>query len=285
MISIEGDPLNSNQPLISAFIICQNEERQILRCLTSVCWCDEIIVVDSGSTDNTLEICRDFAARSPKAVKITHHPWSGYVAQKRFALSLCSGRWVLNLDADEEVSHELAIEIQTLIKNDTINRLTHNGFYLNRVIFFLNRWWRKGAWYPEYRLRLCRREDTTWGGRDPHEKASVTGKTSRCKGELYHYSFTDLSDYIRRVTTLALTAATTMHERGEGSSLFKLAARPLARFFKFFVVKRGFREGRAGLIVALIEGFSVLVKYAKLWELGASSGGNSDTLNERKEPR
>jgi glycosyltransferase involved in cell wall biosynthesis len=259
-------------PLISAFIICQNEERQILRCLKSIAWCDEIIVVDSGSTDNTLQICRDFAASFPKDVKITYQAWSGYVAQKRFALSLCTGRWVLNLDADEEVSPLLAREIQALIRSDANIRLSYNGFYLNRVIFFLNRWWRKGAWYPEYRLRLCRREATTWGGRDPHEKASVTGKTSRCKGELYHYSFTDLSDYIRRVTTLALTAANTMHERGERSSLFKLLGRPLARFFKFFVVKRGFREGRAGLMVALIESFSVLVKYAKLWELDVDKG-------------
>jgi glycosyltransferase involved in cell wall biosynthesis len=251
---------------VSAFIVCCNEEHQIRRCLESLTWCDEIIIVDSGSNDRTLEICREFTS------KISHRPWSGYVEQKRHALSLCSCTWVLNLDADEEVSADLAAELQAIARRDSVHQENHSGYYLNRVVFFLNRWWRKGGWYPEYRLRFCRRSSTTWGGEDPHEKAFVEGTTGRCRGELFHYSFSDLTDYARRLNTLASNAAATMLKKGTSCSLLDLIVRPLARFFKFYIAKRGFREGIAGLVVALIESYGVLLKYAKLWELrsGAS---------------
>lgn len=250
---------------VSAFIVCCNEERQIRRCLESVRWCDEIIVVDSGSTDTTLAICAEFTE------KISHRTWSGYVEQKRHALSLCSGTWVLNLDADEEVSPELASELQAIAQRDARGEISTNGYYINRVVFFLNRWWRKGGWYPEYRLRFCRRQATTWGGADPHEKAFVTGATARCAAELFHYSFTDLTDYARRLNTLASNAALTMHRKGARGSVVDLLFRPVARFCKFYIIKRGWREGRAGLIVALIESYGVLLKYAKLWELRAGA--------------
>jgi glycosyltransferase involved in cell wall biosynthesis len=246
---------------VSAFIVCCNEERQIRRCLESLSWCDEIVIVDSGSTDQTLEICREFTTN------ISHRAWSGYVEQKRHALSLCTGTWVLNLDADEEVSPELAAELQGILQRDTVGQVAHNGFYINRVVYFLDRWWRKGGWYPEYRLRFCRRTATTWGGEDPHEKAAVAGSTDRCRGELFHYSFTDLTDYVRRLNTLSGNAAITMNRKRVRCSLFTLVLRPIARFFKFYLVKRGFREGIAGLVVALIEAYGVFLKYAKLWEL------------------
>jgi glycosyltransferase involved in cell wall biosynthesis len=247
---------------ISAFIVCCNEERQIRRCLESVKWCDEIVVVDSGSTDATLEICREYTA------KIYHRAWEGYVIQKRFALEQCSSDWVLNIDADEEVSPELQREIQAILVADTAPaRPEIHGYYLNRVVYFLQRWWRKGGWYPEYRLRLCRRAVTTWGGEDPHEKAFVRGATKRCVGELFHYSFTDLTDYVRRLNTLSANAAHTLIKKGRSGSLINIILHPLARFFKFYVSKRGFREGTAGLIVATIEAYSAFLKYAKVWEL------------------
>ncbi len=245
---------------ISAFIVCCNEERQIRRCLESVRFCDEIVIVDSGSTDRTLQICSEYTN------KITHHEWQGYVLQKRYALSQCSSDWVLNIDADEEVSVELQEEIVDILQGDKAGRVTTDGFLLNRVVFFLDRWWRKGGWYPEYRLRLCRRSVTTWGGEDPHEKAEVYGETKRCKGELHHYSFTDLTDYVRRMNTLSSNATSSLIRRGASASAVAIIFRSLARFFKFYVSKRGFREGMAGLIVASIEAYSVLLKYAKLWE-------------------
>jgi glycosyltransferase involved in cell wall biosynthesis len=242
---------------VSAFIVCCNEERQIRRCLQSVSWCDEIVVVDSGSSDKTLAICQEFTT------KVFYRPWEGYVAQKAHALSLCSSEWVLNLDADEEVSPGLARELREITERDAGE---YNGYYLNRVVFFLHRWWRKGGWYPEYRLRFCRRRKTTWGGEEPHEKASVVGQTTRCQGELFHYSFSDITDYVRRCNTLSSNAADTLVKRGKHLSLLNLITRPIARFLKFYFVKKGYREGVAGLIVALVEAQSVLLKYAKLWE-------------------
>jgi glycosyltransferase involved in cell wall biosynthesis len=250
---------------VSAFIVCCNEARQIRRCLESIAWCDEIVVVDSGSTDATLTICREFTD------KIVHRDWTGYVDQKRYALSLCTGAWVLNLDADEEVSPELRDELISITSRDYSGDIAHNGYYLNRVVFFLNRWWRKGGWYPEYRLRFCRRLATTWGGEDPHEKAFVTGSTARCQGELFHYSFSDLTDYARRLNTLASNAALTMQRKGVSPRALSIITRPIARFIKFYLVKRGFREGVAGLVVALIESYGVLLKYAKVWELSSCS--------------
>lgn len=238
-----------------------NEERQIRRCLESIKWCDELVIVDSGSTDSTLEICREYTD------KILHRDWQGYVLQKRFALEQCTSEWVLNLDADEEVSVGLRDEILGILEKDaTPEHTSPQGYYINRVVFFLDRWWRKGGWYPEYRLRLCRRIVTTWGGEDPHEKASVMGPISRCKGELFHYSFTDLTDYVRRVNTLSSNAATTLLTKGVNPSLVAILFRPPIRFLKFYLTKQGFREGIAGLVVALIEAYGVLLKYAKVWE-------------------
>lgn len=264
------NPTNPRRSTVSAFIVCRDEERQIRRCLESVRWCDEIIVVDSGSTDKTIEICREYTD------KISYRAWTGYVDQKRHALSLCSGDWVLNLDADEEVSLDLAHELIRITELDAAGELKENGFLLNRVVFFLNRWWRKGGWYPEYRLRFCRRDATTWGGEDPHEKATVTGRSAKCKGELFHYSFTDLTDYIRRLNTLASNAAITMQRRGDSCNIFThIIGRPIARFFKFYLIKKGYKEGVAGLVVALIESYGVLIKYSKLWEI--RSGASSNT--------
>jgi glycosyltransferase involved in cell wall biosynthesis len=229
------------------------------RCLESVQWCDEIVVIDSGSTDKTLEICREFTGR------IYERPWPGFVAQKQFGLEQCRGEWILNLDADEEVSPELKDEILRTIGGDKAKEF--NGYLLSRVVFYLNRWWRKGGWYPEYRLRLCRRSATIWGGKDPHEKATVTGKTKRLKGELRHYTYVDMAHQIRSLNNYSSTAARSMFENGKRASLLKLLLNPPARFFKFYLVKRGFREGLPGFIVALLESYYVFMKYAKLWEL------------------
>ena len=257
--------MSNDRSTISAFIVCCNEERQIRRCLESVAWCDEIVIVDSGSQDKTLEICREFTD------KILFRPWTGYVEQKRFALENCSKTWVLNIDADEEVSPSLKNEILDLLERDAPSShgaigLPENGFQINRVVYFLDRWWRKGGWYPEFRLRLCRRSKTTWSGVDPHEKAIVDGKVRRLNGELFHYSFTDLTDYMRRMNTLASNAADTMMKAKRKPSIVDIALRPWTRFFKFYVLKKGYREGLAGFIVAVIEGVSVFLKYSKVWE-------------------
>lgn len=247
-------PMNDNK--ISAFVVCQNEEAQIRRCLESIKWCDEIVIVDSGSTDKTLEICREYTD------KIILNQWQGYVEQKSFALQNCLFEWILNIDADEEVSSELQKEIKTAVLRENIN-----GYYINRVVYHMGKWWRKGGWYPEYRLRLSRRLKTTWGGINPHEKAIVEGKTAKLKGELYHYTYKNLSDQINRLNKYSGTLAENLYKAGERSNFFKIISNPILRFIKFYFVKKGFLEGFPGFIVAVIEAFYVFLKYIKLREL------------------
>lgn len=248
----------TSRATISAFVVCCNEERLIGQCLRSLSFCDEVIVVDSGSTDATVRIASELGAR------VVHNPWPGFVEQKRFGLSLCSKEWVLNLDADEEISPELRAEIEGRLANTPPSV---DGFELNRVVYFLSRWWRSGGWYPEYRLRLCRRERTSWGGENPHEKASVPGQVVRLSGEVRHYTYDSLSDQLSTLNRFSLTSAQSMHARGRTAGVVDLIARPIARFFKFYVLKRGFLEGAAGFIVAVTEAYSVFAKYSKLIEI------------------
>lgn len=243
-----------------------NEEKNIRRCLESLKWCDEIIVVDSGSTDNTLAICREYNT------KIFQREWPGFVEQKRFALGQCSHEWVLNLDSDEEVSVPLREEIIAILSNSS-GKVPANGYYISRVVFYMNRWWRRGGWYPEYRLRLLRRACTTWGGDDPHDKACVTGSTARLVGELNHFTYDDIGHHVRSLNSHSTVAARTMHDQGVNPSLVNLAFNPLVRFIKFYIFKKGFLEGLPGVIVAVLESYYVFLKYAKLWEIEHRNNG------------
>lgn len=253
------------RPKISAFIICKNEERNIRRCLDSVKWCDELIVIDSGSTDETLSICREYTD------KIHVRNWPGYVEQKRYGLSVCTEEWVLNIDADEEVSAELRDNIIEAISDRREWARDINGYQLNRVVFYLGRWWRKGGWHPEYRLRLVRRSAASWGGVDPHERAEVQGRTSKMRGELRHYTYTDIAAHIHSLNSLSSVAARSMFEQGQKASALKVMFNPVLRFLKFYVLRRGFLEGYAGVVVAHLEAYYVFLKYVKLWELHRKS--------------
>ncbi len=253
---------------ISAFIVCFNEEAVIKRCLEAIKWCDEIVVVDSGSTDSTLEICKEYTN------KVFHRDWSGYVEQKEFGLNKCSNEWVLNVDADEEVSPELTDEIMGLLEE---NQDEISGYYISRVTYFLGRWWRNGSWYPEYRLRLVRKSRTVWAGEDPHEKAIVEGPTLQTKGELFHYTYNDIFDQIERLNKFSTTAALGLYRKGEKSSIIGMIFNPIFRFLKSFVFKRGFLAGKAGLIVAINEAHYVFLKYAKLWEAEQDKDNDAST--------
>ena len=247
-----------NRATISVFIVCQDEERNIRRCLESVRWCDEIIIIDSGSKDRTLEICAEFG------VNIQQRPWPGYVEQKRFGLGCCTKEWVLNLDADEELSPELQSEIQEKLVSDDKGV---NGYQINRVVNFLGKWWRNGGWYPEYRLRLCRRNATSWGGEDPHEKALVNGAVKRLRGELYHYTYRNITHQVAQLNNYATQAAQSQFRKGVKPSKRKILLNPFTRWAKWYLLKRGFREGFPGFLMAMLEGYYVFLKYVKLWEL------------------
>ena len=257
---------SANRSTISAFVVCANEDRNIARCLESVRWCDEILVIDSGSTDKTQEIAARYTDR------IMYRKWQGYVEQKRFGLEQCRCDWVLNLDADEEVSEQLRNEIVEKLTLDKASQLAGvNGFQVNRVVFYLGKWWRRGLWYPEFRLRVCRRSATTWGGEDPHEKASVEGVVERLKGELHHYTYSDIRDHVARLNSHSSSAAQSMFKRGKRATLRHITLSPLLRIFKCLVLKRGVLEGTRGFIVAMLEGYYVFLKYIKLLELERES--------------
>lgn len=251
---------------ISAFLVVMNEEEKLEKCLASLAWCDEIIVVDSGSTDSTLDIARRHGCR------VEEREWQGFVRQKTLGLSLCRQPWVLNLDADEEVSPELKAQIVEVLERDSAGGVRQDGFELLRVVFYLGRWWRRGGWYPEWRLRLARRDKVTWHGEEPHEHAEVPGRCGRLTGELRHYTYRDVSDHVRRINTYSSAAARAMFARGRRASWPDLLLRPKARFFKFYIVRRGYREGRAGFLVAALEAWGVFLKYLKLRELERGGG-------------
>jgi len=255
-----------SRPTISAYIICKNEAANIKRCLESVAWCDEIVIVDSGSTDSTLEICKEYTN------SIYSMEWEGYGAQKNFALSKCTSDWVLNLDADEEVSTELHESILQSLSDPSNDKIV--GYFFLRVVRFLDRWWYAGDWYPEYRLRLGKRGCFRWTTEPVHERAVVEGRTKRISKPLFHYTYTGLKHQINRINNYSsLTSAYKSTKYSLNSFPFRLwlvgtiIVRPLLRFTRFYILRGGFLYGTAGLIVATNDAFYVFLKYAKLWEL------------------
>jgi len=246
---------------ISATIITHNEAANVEEALRSVSWADEIVVVDSGSTDATLEICRRYTKR------VFQRDWTGYVDQKNFAVDQSSHDWIFSLDADERVSAELLGEIQSLRDKG----VGHPGYRIPRVAFFMGRWIRHGDWYPDYQLRFFHRKHGRWQGGQVHESVKIQGIPGQLKGEILHYTYRSLSDYLRRLEIYSALAAADYAQRGKVAGGLKLLGNPLVTFIKAYILKRGFLDGVPGLMVAIMGAVSVYFKYAKLYELQHSS--------------
>jgi glycosyltransferase involved in cell wall biosynthesis len=253
-------PLSSAgaRPTVSAIVVCFNEEQKIRDCLESVRWCDEIVVVDSFSTDRTVEIARQYTDR------IVQRPWAGYRDQKAFAHSLATKQWVMLVDSDERVTPELRDEIQRALDGDVGRYL---GYAVPRLVFYLGRWWRRGGWYPDYDVRLFRRDKATWGGADPHEKILVDGAVRRLKHPLHHFSYRNIDDHIQRINHFTSISSRELRKEGGRWRLTDALLRPAFRFFRSYILKRGFMEGFAGFYVAVTAAVYVFLKYAKLWEI------------------
>ncbi|MEJ2717424.1 MAG: glycosyltransferase family 2 protein [Deltaproteobacteria bacterium] len=247
------------RPLLSIAVIAKNEADRIGKLLKSVAVADEVIVVDSGSTDGTVEMC------SSAGAKVIHHEWLGYAAQKQFAMEHAQGEWVLNLDADEALSEELSAEISTAIKNAPAEI---NGFSMPRLSRYLNRWIRHGGWYPDRKVRLVRRGCATWIGDGIHEKLDVSGRVRELTHPILHYVYRDISDQVRTINQFSTVAA---NHRERGGSRWHLVAGVLhavGKFFECAVWKGGVLDGMAGLVIAMNSSFYVFLKHAKAWEKG-----------------
>jgi glycosyltransferase involved in cell wall biosynthesis len=248
----------SPRPTVSAIVVCFNEEENIGPCLESLSWCEEIVVVDSFSTDRTVEICRQYTDR------IIQRPWAGYRDQKAFAHSQATKEWVLLVDSDERVTPELRDEIQQALSRKSSDCA---GFAVPRLVFYLGRWWWRGGWYPDYDVRLFRRDRATWGGSDPHEKILLDGPVRRLQSPLYHFSYRNIEDHIERINRFTSISAEELWKNKKHWRLIDALFRPAFRFFYSYVLKRGFKEGFAGFYVATTAAMYVFLRYAKLWEI------------------
>ena len=258
--------MNKPRPEISAIVVCFNEEDNIRDCLESLRWCDEIVVVDSFSSDGTVEICRQYTDR------VIQRPWAGYRDQKAFAHSQATKDWVMLVDADERVPPELRDEIR-----DALRRFgsRYAAFLVPRLVYYLGRWWRRGGWYPDYDIRLFRRDLAIWGGSDPHERILVSGKARRLKQPLHHFSYRDIGDHLRRINHFTDVSSGELRGQGKRWHWMDNLSRPAFRFFRSYVWKRGFVEGFPGFFVAATAAVYVFLKYAKLRERELREGSGA----------
>ncbi len=249
---------------LSVVIITCNEEANLSRTLASVTWADEIIVLDSGSTDRTREVAESASA------KFFVESWKGFAAQKNSALAKASGDWVLSLDADEEVEPALAGEIRAVVSADP----SVAGFWVPRKNFFLGRWMKHGGFYPDRKLRLFRRGAGQFEGRLVHEDLQLNGTSAQLHRHLLHHAYPTLSDYIEHMNRYSsLGAEVTNARRPRGFSFLDIVLRPKLTFFYNYVLRAGFLDGREGLLLHLYHAGYVSWKYAKAWELGRKQSG------------
>jgi len=257
---------------ISVYMITYNNERTVKRALESVRWADEIVIVDSYSTDRTVEISRGFTD------KVFQRPWPGHRDQYQYAADLTTHPWVMFVDADEEVSPELAQEVRRRVgERDELC----DGYVVYRKTYYLGRWIRYGGWYPDCEIRLYRKGKGRWEG-GLHARVAVDGKVGTLANEYLHYTYRDISDQLQTIDRYSRIAAEDMMRSGKRFSLFKLLFHPPFRFIKEYLWKQGFRDGLPGLIIAVSTLFYVFIKYAKLWE-GSSVRPIEGEGGEKKE--
>jgi glycosyltransferase involved in cell wall biosynthesis len=243
---------------LSVCIICFNEEHNIRRCLESVAWADEIIVVDSMSEDRTVEIAQHYTD------SVFQRPWMGYQAQKEFALSKATNEWVLSVDADEEISAGLKEEITAQIKQPNAK----DGYRIPRLSFYQGRWIKHSGYYPDKQLRLFKRKRGRWIGERVHEKVDVPGSVGNLKNDLLHYPYGGtISGQIQKVDSFSTLIAKDLFDQGKRFSLPLLCLRPLGKFLEVYLLRKGFLDGVAGFIIAVSSAYAMFVRYVKLREM------------------
>jgi glycosyltransferase involved in cell wall biosynthesis len=241
---------------ISATVITLNEERNIRACLDNLGWCDEVVVVDSVSSDQTVALARQQGAR------VLTRPFAGYADQKNFALAQATMDWILSVDADERVTPELAAEIMAALANpgDVV------GFFLPRRNHVFGRWINHGEWWPQYLLRLIRRGQGQWQGA-VHEVLLADGPVRHLRTPLLHYPNLNLSAYLARIDRYTTMEAQAWYAAGLRPSLWKMLLYPPGLFAYEYIWRRGALDGIYGLVLAILMAYYTFLKRAKLWEL------------------
>jgi glycosyltransferase involved in cell wall biosynthesis len=250
-------------PKVTVTVITLNEAAHIAAALASVAWADEIVVVDSGSVDDTVSLARAAGAR------VEVRPWPGYSAQKNDAASLASNDWILSLDADERVTPGLADEIQARLASEPPRR----GYRIPRVSHYLGRWIRGTDWYPDYQLRLYDRRAGRWNGRLVHESVSLEGEPGLLTHDLQHFPYRDISHHLATIDRYTTLAADQMRADGRFPSIAAVGLHPPFAFLRNYVLRRGFLNGSAGFIVSALNSYYVFLKLAKAREAASRASG------------
>jgi len=247
---------------ITATIIALNEERNIARAIESLRCCDEILLVDSGSSDRTLELARNLGAR------VIETQWRGYAQQKNFAAEQASYDWILSIDADEAISEGLEGEIWNLKKNG----VACDAYTMPRLAQYLGRWILHGGWYPDRKVRFYDRRKAQWAGEFVHESVKVDGKVGHLEENLLHYTCDSLSEHLRTMDRYTTLAAEEIVARKQRVPSHRLVLDPAWTFAKSYVVQRGFLDGLEGLTIAYMAAMYTFLKYSKARNMGSWGG-------------
>ncbi len=246
-------------PDISAVIITFNEERYIGRCISSLEGvADEIIVVDSYSTDRTGEKCREYN------VKFSHHSFEGYVEQKNYAMSLASNQWILSLDADEALSEESRRSILEIKDN-----LNHDGYIFNRLNNYCGKWIRYSRWYPDRHLRLFNRTKGRWTGFNPHDTFRLDKgyRAARLKGDIHHILYESIEEHVEKINRFSSISADAYFSAGRKAGPLTAHFHMAWSFFRSFILNAGFLDGYYGYTGCMISAMGTYLKYSKLRDL------------------
>jgi len=249
-----------NDAKISAAIIARNEADNIADAIKSVSFADQVVVADTGSADNTVEIARAAGA------EVYEINFEGFGNTKNKAFEFCRGEWIISIDADERVSLELAENIQRLIEDGP----RYDAYLINRLTYFLGKPVRHSGWYPDYLPRLFRKGRGRYSSNLVHEIMEIDGMIDMVDGLLMHYSYKNLDQYLDKLNEYSSLSAREMLERGRKFNLLDLIFRPPLVFLKMYIFKAGFLDGFNGFILAVLSSYHVFVKYAKLYRAGKS---------------
>ena len=247
------------RPPLSIVVITLNEEENLLRCLKSASWAEEILVVDSGSSDDTQAIARKAGA------KVLEHKWEGYGQQKNWAMSHIAHSWVLFLDADEEITPGLKLEIENFLAGEGLVLGTQYwGAEVPRKTWFLGRWIMHGGWYPNRLVRLAHRQYAIWTEPAVHESLQLKGLVYTFTQDLNHYTFKNVGEQVMTNIRFSRLGAKVAMDRGERGSILRILTKPIGKFLETYVWKRGFLDGFPGFVISVNAAHSIFMKYVEL---------------------